>query len=368
MKTLRGDGPGARTRRLSAALVALATTFLFTVPAKADAHEVLGHWPLNEGSGQATADASAKGHTGTLGASSGPDSNDPSWIPGRFGQGLRFLGDENQYVGIARPQTLSPKLITVEAWIRRQGSPGQWRYIVSNGGQECDFASFGLYTAYTGGLAFYVSNGVKFIRSPTAPPGSAWDGAWHYAVGTYDGQHVRFYLDGVQILDGSATKLTISYALEKGDVYLGSYRASCDRPFTGDVDEVKIRDGALSPEQIAGNASAAGLQPPPPQLPPVSGPPAGKPRACFKVRVTPGKLVAKKRTRLRIRVRRGGRAAARKRVMLRGVGTRKSVRTGPKGRVRLHVRPRRRGRLKVKVAGQPRRCPAAYRVKVRPKR
>jgi hypothetical protein len=166
-----GDGPGARrTRRLSAALVALATTFLFTVPAKADAHQVLGHWPLNEGSGQATADASAMGHTGTLGASSGPDSNDPTWIPGRFGQGLRFLGEENQFVGIARPQTLSPKLITVEAWIRRQGSPGQWRYIVSNGGQECHFASFGLYTAYTGGLAFYVSNGVKFIRSPTAPP------------------------------------------------------------------------------------------------------------------------------------------------------------------------------------------------------
>jgi len=340
-------------------------TILLAVPAEAKAREVLGAWPLDEGSGQVTADRSGKGHLGSLGASSGPDSNDPAWIPGRFGQALRFLGDANQFVAIARPETLAPRFITVEAWVRRLGSPGSWRYILASGGERCSHASYGLYTSSTGGLAFYVTGGDGFVRSPSAAPEAAWDGAWHYAVGTYDGRHVRFYLDGAEVGAGSPTQLAISYGLATRDTYLGTYRAGCDRPFTGDIDEVVIRDGALGADDVAAQAAAAGPLAGPPQLPPVAGPPARS--GCYTVRIAPRRLVAQQRTRLRITVRRLGRAAPRMRVTLRGAGVRASVRTGQKGRAGLRVRPKRRGRLKVAVVGQPRRCSAA-RLKVRPAR
>lgn len=364
---LGGDGPGARqVRRLCAALAITTTAFVGAGPAEAGARELLGEWPLNEGSGQQTADASGRGHDGRLGESAALDSHDPDWVPGRFGRGLRFLGEANQYVALAQPASLAPARITVEAWIRRLGTPGRWRYIVSSGGQDCNFASFGLYTGPGEGLAFYISGGGRYDVSPSAPSAAAWDGAWHYAVGTYDGDRVRLYLDGVEVGAGTPTQLAISYALARREVYLGTYRGSCELPFTGDLDQVEIHDDARTAGEVAAETAAYAQRPSPPQAAPVAGPPAGSPglRSCLSLRVSPRRLVLHRRTRVKVAVRRFGRAMVGKRVVLRGRGVRASDRTGRRGRARLRVRPKRTGYVKVSVAGQPRRCSPA-RLKVR---
>lgn len=344
---------------LSASAPLLAVIFLFCAPASAAAAGLLGGWNLDEGAGHVTADAAGRGHEGRLGLTSGPDAHDPAWVSGRFGAGLRFDGAQNQYVAIARPETLSPALITVEAWVRRAGTPGMWRYVVSSGGQGCDFSSFGLYSGFQGGLAFYVGGSSSYVTSPDAAPEAVWDGSWHHAVGTYDGGHVRLYVDGVEVGSGTPTGLTVDYGLDARGVYIGTYRGSCELPFTGDVDGVAIRDGALTATEVAGRSGALAQRPMPAQSGPVSGPPAkrrSKGRSCFIVRVEPGRVSAQRRTRLRIAVRRLGRSAAGKRVLVRGAGLRRSVKTGRKGRARLVVKPRRGGRLKVSVKGQPRRC------------
>lgn len=340
--------------------------FLGAGPADAGPRELLGEWPLNEGSGQTTADVSGKGHHGQLGGAMGTDTHDPDWVPGRFGHGLRFMGEDNQYVTLEQPATLAPARITVEAWIRRSGTPGRWRYVVSSGGQGCNFASFGLYTGGNDGLAFYVSDGGLYVASPAASAGAAWDGAWHYAVGTYDGDYVRLYLDGVELGAGSPTQLAISYGLAQRDVYLGTYRGTCELPFTGDVDQVEIHNEALTAAEVAAEATAAVQRPAPPQAAPVEGAPAGSPglRSCLSVQVTPRRLVVHRRARVRVAVRQRDQAMVGKRVVLRGRGVRVAARTGRKGRARLRVRPKHLGRLKVTVAGQPRRCSPA-RLKVR---
>jgi hypothetical protein len=74
------------------------------------------------------------------------------------------------------------------------------------------------------------------------------------------------------------------------------------------------------------------------------------------VRVTPGRVVVHRRTRLRVSVRRGGRAAAGVRVTVGGLGVRRSVLTRRRGRAQVVVRSRRKGRLRVIVRGQPRGC------------
>ncbi len=380
------DRPGtgrshATWRSTTAAALAGLTLLLATQAAEAAESDGLARWPMDEGTGQVAADVSGQGHHARLGATAGADSSDPGWVPGRFGTALRFVGAQDQFAEIAQPATLAAASVTVEAWVRRLGSPGQWRYVISNGGHGCDFSSFGLYSGHGGGLSFYVSGGAGYVTSPAAMPESVWDGAWHYAVGTYDGQHVRLFLDGGEVGQGTATGLAIRYGLGSPGAFLGAYRGSCNLPFTGDIDEGAVRNRALGAAEVAALAKEAARRPMPPQLPPVAGPPAvgggtppgdssGDPprgrRSCFQLRVTPGRVVVHRATRLRISVRRRGRAAAGVRVSVKGLGVRASARTKRRGRTQLVVRSRRRGRLRVTVRGQPRRC-AVRLLAVRPK-
>ena len=81
--------------RSAAALAVIAAVF----PSSAAA-ETLARWPLDEGSGQVTADASGKGHDGRLGVLAGIDSHDPDWVTGRFANALRFDGESNEFVTV----------------------------------------------------------------------------------------------------------------------------------------------------------------------------------------------------------------------------------------------------------------------------
>lgn len=345
---------------LSAAALAV---IALAIPSSAAA-ETLARWPLDEGSGQVTADISGNGHDGRLGLSGGIDSHDPDWVAGRFGNALRFDGDSNDFVTIGAPGSLRPARISVQAWVRRLGSPGSWRYIVSSGASACDSAPYGLYSGFGGGLAFYVSDRNRYVLSGEATAGAVWDGNWHLAAGTYDGQRVRLYVDGAPVGSGTPGALGIHYGGSVSSVFVGTYRGSCDLPFTGDIDEITINDRALTPGQIAAGASRSAQLPAPHQSPPVAGPPPDKPagaaRGCPRVGVHPRRLVARLRTSLRISVRKSGRTAVGVRLTVRGSGVSRRARTGRKGRVRVSVRPRRPGRVRVTPDGQPRHCAPEY--------
>ncbi|MGH8574526.1 MAG: LamG domain-containing protein, partial [Gammaproteobacteria bacterium] len=302
---------GRRSTTLTGLLgLVVVLALLATAPA-APAADLLARWPLDEGAGQVAADVSGRGHHARLGRFAGADQNDPAWVSGRFGSALRFVGAENQFAEFRRPSVLAPGAITVEAWVRRLSTPGQFRYVVSSGARGCEFSSFGLYTGSGDGLAFYVSHADGYVVSPSAAPTSVWDGGWHHAAGTYDGRNVRLYLDGIEVGQGSPAGFSIFYGLASPGAFIGTYRGTCELPFTGDVDEISIRDRALGAAEIAAVAQRALERPEPPQAPPVTGPPAvghGGPatpadpprKRCFALRVRPGRLVVRRRTRLRI--------------------------------------------------------------------
>lgn len=324
--------------------------------------ETTGRWPLDAGAGQVAADASGHGHHGRLGAFSVADTQDPQWVGGRLGGALRFDGDQNQYVALPDSASLKPRHLTVRAWVRRLGTPGSYRYLVASGASQCRSAPYGLYSGPGGGLAFYVSDSSHYVISPAAAPAAVWDGAWHHVAGTYDGRHVRLYFDGAEVGGGTPTQLEIGYGTSAPGVYIGTYRGSCDLPFTGDVDEVAIDDRALSRPEVAATAAPAVPRRPPLQAPPVSGPPVGgtgalaAPKACLTVSVTPRRVVAQRRTRLRLSVKRRRRPVPRRTVSVRGPGLAKKVRMGRNGRASMTIRVSRSGRLQVKAAGQPRGC------------
>ena len=342
----------------------------------------LASWPLDEGAGQVATDASGNGHTGTLGLGPLADQNDPAWVPGRAGTALRFDGTRDERVTIAQPSSLTPERLTVAAWVRRLGDPGTYRYVLSYGATTCARGSYGLYSGAGGGIAFYVSSTDGYVTSPAAEPSRVWDGAWHQAAGTFDGAVVRLYLDGEEVGAGRPADLSIDYSLG-ASAYVGTFRGSCDLPFTGDVDEVSIDDTALGRTAIA--ALGAGLGPLPPQLPPISGPPVGgnvtsgangaRPEtvpsrrpstsraSCANLKVSRRSVRVGRRTPLVVTVH--DKRGARRTVIIRGAGIRVSAHTSPHTeRVLLRLRPRRRGTLRVLLEGDAPRCaPPTIRVR-----
>ena len=238
------SGATTRARRLGAAA---ACALGLCAPAAA-ATPLAAVFHLDEGAGALAGDASLNANHGSL---LGPDR-----IAGRFGGALRFRGADNG-VRVQRSPTLEPQRLAVEAWVRSDHPPTPYRYIVSQGASECHAASYGLYSGSSGGLAFYVSDGVLFRVSPQAAA-SVWDGAWHHVAGTYDGARVRLHLDGVQVGDGTPATLAIDYDLPSlVDHYIGAYRGPCPTSldFDGDIDEVRSWSRPLGPEEIAASAA-----------------------------------------------------------------------------------------------------------------
>lgn len=73
---------------------------------------------------------------------------------------------------------------------------------------------------------------------------------WHHYALTYDGQIMRIYIDGAEITsdDDSPLPLTGSLINSNDPLYIGSNRG--DDVFNGYIDEVKIYDTALTPQDL----------------------------------------------------------------------------------------------------------------------
>ena len=155
--------------------------------------------------------------------------------------------------------------------MRAGQSPGEYRYIISRGAQNCEASSYGLYTARAGGIAFYVYNGSTYRVTPTAMPSDVWNGQWHHVAGVFDGSTVRLYVDGRPVGAPQPAAVTIAYGLTTPDTYFGTYQGTCALPLTGDLDLVRIWRGPLAADFV-GRLSDAAL------APPVTPPPTTAPR------------------------------------------------------------------------------------------
>lgn len=258
-------------------MTAASVVLALVAPASAGADAgVMGHWPLDQGSGAIAADTSGHGDNGVVAGAA-------QWVPGVTGSALSFDGGTAR-IQIPDSASLEPRTVSVSAWIERSGSPGDWKYILAKGAADCIAASYGLYSGPNGGLEFYVGTdgGRSYVPSPDAGPG-VWDDAWHLATGTFDGATVRLYVDGRQIGDGTPDASPISYGLpDSNDLFIGYYPVACDRNFSGSIDDPEVWAGALTPTIVG--ATFAGT--PTPGNPPPPNPPA--PAATTTTHTGPG--------------------------------------------------------------------------------
>ena len=140
-----------RTTILCTAAVLAALVFPGMASAASYDFPLSGYWPMNEGKGQVVRDWSGNGNNGQLGSTAGVDANDPTWIRGIYGWSYGLHFDGGQFVTIPDSNDLEPQQVTVSAWFRGSGSPGEFKYLVAKGSNECVTGSYGLYTGVYGG-------------------------------------------------------------------------------------------------------------------------------------------------------------------------------------------------------------------------
>lgn len=231
----------ARILLIAAALLAAMATASPAQPTVG----LVGHWQLDEGQGTEVGDGSGHGNNGTL-------TGGVSWVAGRFGSALSFNGASGN-VQVPDSASLEPATaVSVAAWVKHAGSPGDFKYVLAKGASGCIAASYGLYTGANGGLEFYISRnrGTAYALSPDAGA-RVWDGNWHLAVGTFDGTTIRLYVDGVEVGSGTTYPGPLQYPLStSNDLFIGDYPGCQAHTFLGDIDEVSVWNGALPASAI----------------------------------------------------------------------------------------------------------------------
>jgi hypothetical protein len=193
------------------------------------------------------------------GANHGALLNGATFAPGRVGQAFSFDGVDDRFEVPDHP-SLTPAQVTVEGWVRIDAfavAPG-------SGAPELTLLTRAdVVNATLGGYELLVdvstgdpgSNRFKFmIVSGTGPLDVAFSttrvvlGRWYHLAGTFDGQAVRLYVDGV--LEGETPLSTpISYGAHP--LVLGASGDPADpRAIRGSLDEVTIYGRALTDEEV----------------------------------------------------------------------------------------------------------------------
>jgi hypothetical protein len=204
---------------------------------------LLGHWPLDEGTGTAAADATGNGGGATL-------VNGATWATPGF-PGAQFANpgavvldgiDDFVELGVrAVPRHEAPK--TVSLWFFQDvpAALGRKNIIALT---DVDGTGFGTQIGLDAGRAsvWFTDDMVGMIDS--AAPVAA---GWHHLAYTYEGGVNRLYLD-MQLL-GEMTR-----AAEPAPVAharLGGFEVPGLEMFAGQVDDVRIYDHALDAAAIA---------------------------------------------------------------------------------------------------------------------
>jgi hypothetical protein len=222
-----------------------------TVPPIPSANLVgLWHFDFDTGANDSTAnhnDGTFEGDAGII-------------FAGYFGNAVGFDGD-GDYVEIASDSSIMPATLTVEAWIQ-PGKTGARQSIISKWDGWVD-ASYSLELTADNKFLFYLHNGTQTQSITGTTTVSV--GTWYHVAGTYDGSKASLYVN--RSCEAGPTTLvapmtTSNVPLRIGASAAGSPSYPIHSPFKGLVDEVRIWNVALLPNQLGIIYDFGGFLPP----------------------------------------------------------------------------------------------------------
>ena len=207
-------------------------------PAAPGPDGLVAHYTFDEGAGAVVGDSSGSGNNGTVMGS-------PQWIAGKVGGAMQFSGVDD-YVDCGNDDSLKIQdAVTVACWIKVAAFSVTWETIVSMGDDsyrlargpgDGDSAHFGC-NGPTGGNI----SGNSIITTDT----------WRHVVGVYDGAHSILYIDG---FENTRVASTGQIDVSAHNLFIAENAQATGRLFGGAVDDVRIYNRPLSPEEVAGLA------------------------------------------------------------------------------------------------------------------
>ncbi len=238
----------------------------------------IGRWKLDECEGTTAYDSSGKGNNGTItiGAygtntslgtcDSGTGSE--AWnngTTGKFNYSLDFDGSDD-YINMGNPASGLYDFSTVvdfsiSAWVKTSGD-SQEQTIMDK--RQSDGVGYVVYVDTSGRVNSYLYGSYGFPGASGYTTATVDDGNWHFIVATYDrSANMNIYIDGV--LDPQATtdissevgNISNSGNLIIGDGNQGVTGAST-LEFKGQLDDVKLYNYVLTPQQIQNDMNQGG--------------------------------------------------------------------------------------------------------------
>lgn len=231
-----GDAEACITYDWSQNKPATATFVLIEEPPPAPSH-----WKFDEGTGSVAEDSSGNDHTGTISGA--------GWVPGiDDGTALDFDGVDDVVTFGTGPTLVGTTDFTVSAWVRSPGMIGEGVVIQQRNG---DFD--GQYQLRIGehGRPVFLVYGGGALQFEFPAQGLVVDGTWHHVAAVREGDEGRIYIDGG--LSGFALG-PVQPLSPIISVAVGADIRDGDKHFSGQIDDVRIYDSALTPAQILGLA------------------------------------------------------------------------------------------------------------------
>jgi prepilin-type N-terminal cleavage/methylation domain-containing protein len=206
---------------------------------------LVGHWPLNEGSGASTPikDLSGYGHTGTMVNFSGNP-----WVAGVPGTGnmaLNFSGAQSVALPNANELIKDNNNWTMSAWFKAT-SIGSYassdrvitlRYASGNTATSLSLAYDNqaqfLYRKADNNFGYLTYTGIK-------------TGEWYHLVGTFNGVTYTAYLNGADKKTANDTFAGLSSEV----AHIGSF-ANSSFFFSGAISDVRIYNTAITAEEVS---------------------------------------------------------------------------------------------------------------------
>lgn len=200
---------------------------------------LVGYWKMDEATWSGTlnevVDSSGNGNNGQA---QGAASAMAYPTTGKFGNGGYFDGVDD-YLQVATSPVLHPgDVFTLSAWVKR-GSIGTADSIIAaytNDYQLWFYSDNKLYLSKEG-----IGNVFQSTQTFTDTT------SWHHIVATKNGSAVVVYYDGA-VIAGTTANYTISATTQT--IYIGG-DGNASNVFSGQIDEVRIYNRALSPAEVS---------------------------------------------------------------------------------------------------------------------
>jgi len=174
---------------------------------------------------------------------------------GEYNYAPSFTATGTNYFDVTSTNSLRISQFSVAAWFKTSTNFGSEAFIVNKGGTGSDSAGqnqnyqISMNSGEQIKVGFETSTGADFfVNSPSTYN----DNQWHYTVVTYDGTTIRLYIDNIQV----ATKSTGGASPETSGTKPVRVAANSrvtpptSNFFTGNVDEVRIWNRALSSSEV----------------------------------------------------------------------------------------------------------------------